>query len=118
MDSTTKSRYASALTVLVGLWAMLVPAFTPVTGGAFANILIVGGVITLAGLVQLFWENTLPSWVNGIAAAWLFISAFTFNVSTAVAWNMALAAIAAFLLALWDGVEISQSHHMHHQQTS
>ena len=118
MDSTTQSRYASALTILVGLWAMLVPAFTPVEGNAFANILIVGGIIALAGLVQLFWENTIPSWVNGLAAVWLFISAFTFGVSTAVAWNMVLAAVAAFVLALWDGVEVSQSHRMHHQQPS
>jgi hypothetical protein len=97
---------------------MLVPAFTEVSGNALANILIVGGVIALAGIVQLVWENAIPSWVNGAAAVWLLLSAFTFDVSNTVAWNMIIAAIVAFGLALWDGVEVNESYRIHHQQTS
>lgn len=115
MNSTTQSRVASVLTVLVGAWVMMIPAFTTVTGNAFVNLMIVGGVIALAGLVQLFWENALPSWVNGLAAVWLLVTAFTFDVSTAVAWNMIFAAVVAFMLALWDGIEVNESYRMHHQ---
>lgn len=118
MDAKAQSRLASVLTIGVGAWMMLAPAFTSVTGGALTSILITGGVIAFAGLVQLFWENVLPSWVNGAAAVWLFISAFAFDVSTAVSWNMVLGAIVAFVLALWDGTEINQLQQTHHQRTS
>jgi hypothetical protein len=73
-------------------------------------------VIALAGLAQLFWENVLPSWIDGIAAIWLFISAYGFGMSTAATWNMALAAIAAFLLALWDGAEVGTLQTQHQQR--
>lgn len=108
MDARSQSIFASLLEVLVGAWAMLIPVFTSVTGGALTSVLITGGVVAFAGLVQLFWENVLPSWVDALAAVWLFISAYAFTVSTAATWNMALAAMAAFLLAVWDGVEVGQ----------
>lgn len=116
MDTKAQSILASVLTIAVGVWMLLVPAFTSVTGGALTNLMITGGVITLAGLVQLIWENVLPSWIDGLAAVWLFISAFTFDVSAVVAWNMALGGIVAFLLAMWDGAEVNQLHHMHQQR--
>lgn len=116
MGNKTQSRIASVLAIAVGSWMMLVPAFTSVTGAALANILITGAVIALAGLTQLFWENVLPSWVDGLAAAWLLVSAITFDVSTAVAWNMAIGAIIASMLALWDGAEVTQLRHAHQQR--
>lgn len=115
MKTKTQTVVASVLEVLVGAWVMLVPVFTSVTGGALVSILISGGVIAAAGLVQLFWENVLPSWVDGIFAAWIFVSAIVFTVSTAVVWNLVLASIAALLIALWDGVEVSELHQSHHQ---
>ena len=94
---------------------MLVPVFTSVTGAALVSTLITGGVIALAGLVQLFWENVLPSWVEGLVAIWLFTSAIVFTISAAAAWNLVLAAIAAIFIALWDGFEVSELHQARHQ---
>ena len=118
MRNLYQSRFASVLTVLLGVWVMLSPAFISITGAALANVLIVGGVMVLAGLIQLFWKNSVPSWVTGLAAVWLFISAFAFTVSNAVAWNEAISAIIAFVLATWDGVEMSEFQNRHHAGTA
>lgn len=117
MNAKAQSLFASILAVVVGVWVMLVPVFTSLTGGALASTLIVGGVIALAGLVQIFWENVLPSWINAAAAVWLFISVFAFGVSAAVAWNLALAALATLLVATWDGLEVSEVHHEHQRSS-
>jgi hypothetical protein len=114
MDKLSKSRLASGLIILVGIWLMLTPVFISMTGAALVNILIVGGLITLAGLIQLFWVNSLPSWVTAIVAIWLFISAFAFSVSSGAAWNIAIFAIITFLLATWDGVEMGEFERQHH----
>lgn len=113
MNARAQSLFASVLAIIIGAWVMLVPVFTSLSGAALVSTLIAGGVIALAGLVQIFWENVLPSWVNAVVAVWLFISVFAFTVSAAVAWNLVLAAIAAFLVAVWDGLEISEVHHAH-----
>jgi hypothetical protein len=108
MKALDQSIFASVVTVLVGVWVAISPIWISVTGRALTSVIITGAVITLAGLVQLFWKNVLPSWVSGIAAVWLFASAFGFsNLSTSAKWSMALSAVAVFVLAFWDGVEIS-----------
>ena len=113
MDTKSQTMWASVLEIVVGAWVMLVPAFTSVTGGALVSVLTTGGLIVLAGLVQLFWENVLPSWVDGIAAIWLFISPFVYHTSTAVTWNLVVAAVAAIIIAWWDGVEVSKLQEAH-----
>ncbi|HVW23572.1 MAG TPA: SPW repeat protein [Candidatus Saccharimonadales bacterium] len=72
--------------------------------------------MALAGLVQLFWEITLPSWISGLAAVWLFISAFAFTNSNGAMWSEVLSAIAVFLLSYWDGFEVAhlQDEHKTH----
>jgi hypothetical protein len=118
MQDITQSRIASVLTTGVGVWLLVSPLFISVTGNALINLLVVGGVVTVAGLVQLIWENTIPSWINALAAVWLFIAAFMFSgISTTVAWNEAISAAVAFLLATWDGIEIDQVHREHHART-
>ncbi len=116
MDAKVQSITASVLEVIVGAWVMLVPVFTSVTGGMLTSILITGGLIALAGLVQLFWENILPSWVDAVAAIWLAASVYVFSgVSTAVKWNVVIAAAVTLILAIWDVAEVSQTQHLHHQ---
>lgn len=114
MEKLAQSRLASVLTIAVGAWMLLTPLAISMTGAALTSILITGGVIAVAGLVQLFWINTLPSWVNAVAAIWLFISAFAFTMSTGAAWNQVVFAVVAFLLAVWDGAEISDFQREHH----
>ncbi len=115
MRDLLQSRIASVVTFLVGVWLVLTPLAISMTGASLVNIYIVGGIIALAGLVQYFWMNELPSYIAILAAVWAFISAFAFTVSTAAAWNLALTGVAIFLVAIWDGFEVSEfrSHHIH-----
>lgn len=113
MERLRQSRLASSLIVLVGVWMMISPIFIAITGAALTSLLITGAVMIVFGLIQLGTENTLPSWINALAAVWLFISAFSFSVSTAVTWNQVVFAIIAFILATWDGAEMSEVHRMH-----
>lgn len=108
MKDIDQSRTASILTLIAGIWIAASPIFIPVAGGLFVSMIILGAVIALAGLVQIFWENILPSWISGIAAVLLFIAAFiTGTASAAAMWNMIISAIAVFALAVWDEVEIA-----------
>lgn len=111
----SQSRLASVVLVLVGIWVAISPIWISVTGGALTSIIITGIVIALAGLVQYFTRMSWPSWVAGLAAVWLFISTFVFNVSTGASWNQIIFAVVAFVLAYWDGFEITQvQHHQAH----
>lgn len=114
MRDLTQSRVASVLTFLLGGWLLVSPIWISITGGALVSLLIVGGVLALAGAAQFFWDNSLPSWVAMLAAAYFFVSALGFSVSHAVMWNEIVSAIAAFILASWDGVETSEVHRLHH----
>jgi len=108
MDDLNQSRFASIVTLLVGIWVAISPVFISVTGGARTSLIITGIVIALAGLVQIFWANPLPSLVSGLASIWLFISAFAFaNLSNAIVWSAVISAVVVFLLSIWDEVEIS-----------
>ena len=116
MNSVTQSRIASALTAAVGVWLLVSPLFISISGNALISQLIVGGVIAVAGLVQIVWENTIPSWVNAAAAIWLIISTFLFSASTAAVWSAVIAAAATLVLATWDGIEVDQLSREHHAQ--
>jgi hypothetical protein len=115
MRELNQSRFASVLTIILGAWLLLSPAFISISGAALGSLIVTGIVVVLAGLMQLFMKNSVPSWITGIAAVYLLITAFSFSVSNAVAWNQVLSAIIGFVLAVWDGFEISEfrSHHAH-----
>jgi|SRR5579883_2236812 len=108
MNNVMQTRVASVLIAAVGIWLLVSPLFIATTGGALISTLAVGGVLGLAGIVQFFWENAIPSWVSGLAAAWLAVSAVVFSMDSALLWSTGLAAAATFLLALWDGIEVDQ----------
>lgn len=114
MDRLAQSRVASVLMIAVGAWMLLTPLAISMTGAALSSILITGGFIAVVGLIQMFWINALPSWLNIVAAIWLFVSAFAFTMSTGAAWNQAIFGIVVFLLAAWDGAEISEVQREHH----
>ncbi|MCL4357942.1 hypothetical protein M1512_03555 [Patescibacteria group bacterium] len=91
MKDITQSRLSSMLTVLVGAWLLLSPIWISITGGALVSLFITGGIITLAGLVQLFTDYSIPSYIVILSAIWLFLSAFVFTaVSNTVIWNETL----------------------------
>lgn len=117
MNEVTQTRIASILTTALGVWLLLSPLFIATTGGALVSTLIVGGVLTLAGIVEFFWENTVPSWISGLTAVWMAISTTAFDMTDGLLWNTLAAAVATLLIAVWDGVEVSkvaeQRHHTH-----
>lgn len=108
MDTQMQSRIAGGLTAAVGVWLLITPLFITMTGAALTNILIVGALVALAGIAELFWKNTLPSWFGALAAVWLFVSILLFDTSSTAAWNIAISAIVTFVLSVWDGAEIAQ----------
>ncbi len=111
MKDIDQSRLASTLALIVGLWVLISPAWIPMSAGAQVSTLVVGIVMVTANIVQYVARNSVPSWVNGIAAAWLFISIFVFSMSAGAVWSAVLAAIASVILALWDGAEIEHFAH-------
>lgn len=120
MRERDQSRLASMLTLLVGIWVAISPIWISVTGGALVSVIATGVVIALFSVIQYFWENVLPSWIIGLAAVWLFVSAFVFNssvISGGAMVNQILSAVAAFVLAYWDGIEITHVHEVHERRS-
>lgn len=115
MAADVQSKTTSVIILLVGIWVALSPIWISMTGGQIASVIATGSIIAIAGLVQYFWENTLPSWLSGLASIWLFISAFMFSAGTGVKWSNILSAIAVFVLSYWDGIEVSHLREDHRQ---
>jgi membrane-bound ClpP family serine protease len=105
-----QSIVASIIILLTGIYVALSPIWLSMSNVGETSTVITGIIIALAGLVQLFWEVTLPSWISGLAAVWLFISAFTFSMSSAARWSQLLSAVAVFILSYWDGLEVAELH--------
>jgi len=111
-----QSRFASVLLVLAGIWIATSPMWISMTGAALTSIIIAGSVIALAGLVQLIWRAALPSWVAGVAAVWLLVTALVLSMSAGARWNQVIFALFTLALAYWDGLEItSVQHHRIHR---
>ena len=108
MNDLTQSRTASVLSFLLGVWLMLSPIWISITGAALTSLLFTGGVIVAASAVQFFFKNPAPSWFVSIAAIWLFVSVLIYDVSNAVVWNQTVGAVVAFILSLWDSVEMAE----------
>ena len=114
MNNVIQSRLASVLMIALAAWLLISQAFISISGAALTDLIIVSLVIGFVGFVQLFWENNIPSWINALAAIWLFVAAFAFAASTAAVWNLAVTACVAFILAAWDGFEVDTIQHQHH----
>lgn len=113
MERLSQSRIASSLLILLGAWLVLSPAALSYSGAALVSILGVGALVGLSGLLQMFWESSLPSWTASVLAVYLFISAFIYRLGNLESWNMAAAGVVIFLIATWDGVEIGEFHRQH-----
>lgn len=111
MDAKLQMRVASLLTLLLGIWVVISPVFISVTGAGLYSTIITGAALGVLSLVQLFWHNSLPSWINGLAGVWLVVSAFVLTVSTAMTWSLIVAGVLAIILATWDGNEVEQVYH-------
>lgn len=115
MGDRSQSRLASVIMLLLGIWVVVSPTWITMPQAAVISTVITGAVIGILGIIQFFMENSVPSWITGIAAIWLFISAFSFGMSTGAAWDLVISAVIAFILAIWDGREITVfSEHHHH----
>ena len=114
MNDVMQTRVASVLTAVVGAWMLVSPLFISITGRALISTLVVGGILVVAGIVQYFWENTIPSWVSGLTAVWLAVSTIVFQLSGALLWSSLIAALATFFLAIWNVLEVDQVAEQHH----
>lgn len=109
------SRTASVMLFLTGTWLALSPIWISVTGAALTSVIVTGVVLAMAGAVQYFWHSTLPSWVAGLTAAWLFVSVFVFSdLGDSAVINMVLVSLVGFVLAFWDGLEVRQLYQPRH----
>jgi hypothetical protein len=108
-----QTKVASILALLAGIWILISPIWFVMTRGQSANAIIIGVIVAIMALVQLGVKNTVPSWINGLAAVWLFVTAFIFNASTASRWELAISAVVVFALSIWDGEEMAHFERRH-----
>lgn len=106
MKDIAQSRLATTLALLVGIWVAVSPAWITMSASAQMSTLILGIVMIVFSIAQYFIKSSIPSWVNGVAAILLFLSVFVYGMSTGAIWSATLAAIAVFILSIWDGFEV------------
>jgi SPW repeat len=60
-------------------------------------------VTVLAALrVAGAWVASILGWISALIGAWLFVSAFTLAESQQAAWNVEIAGVVVFFLAIWS----------------
>lgn len=111
MKDVNQSRLATTLALLIGLWVAISPSWIPMSSSAQVSTFVVGIIMVVASIVQYFTKSVVPSWITGIAAAWLFLSVFIYGMSAGAAWSSILSAIAVIALSVWDAVEVDHFAH-------
>jgi len=102
MDTRTKT--ASGINVIAGLWLIISPFLLGFSGGAATNAIIVGIVVAVLSLVHSM-STTEASWigyVNTILGVWLIVTAFMMMATAAVFWNSLILGIIVGGLAVWS----------------
>lgn len=107
MDTSTQIKTASIVTILAGIWTASMPLFTTVDDANLMNLLVVGGLLMLLGIVQLYVKSSVPSAMTVLLALWLVASALIFSPSVFVTWSMIVTGLLTFFVGVWDGFEVS-----------
>lgn len=110
MDTARQIQTASVATIVLGIWVALSPLYITVEGGALISMIVVGALLAVLGLTQLFVRSTLPSMLGVILGLWLIVSSIVFSVSSAAMINMVVTGLVTFVATLWDGVEVNANH--------
>lgn len=112
---TDKSKIAGSISLVAGLW---LAGYASMTGlGFLSNLFIVGAVIALAALVELFSVESIKfvSWINGLLGAWLLISPmFLAGLTIGAMWNSVILGLIVLGVAIWTGVSSSSTMGMGH----
>jgi hypothetical protein len=96
---------ASGLNVLIGAWLIIAPwVLGYVSGDPYWNDVIFGFLVGAFGLARVFgaYRESWMSWLNALFGVWLFVAAFTIDVSTVAFWNDIACGVAVFVLAVWS----------------
>ncbi|HKN93572.1 MAG TPA: SPW repeat protein [Thermoleophilaceae bacterium] len=106
---------ASGLNVLIGAWLIIAPWVLPtVAGDPKWNDVVFGFIVGAFGLTRMFgaYRESWISWINALIGVWIFIAAFTIDVSTVAFWNDIACGIAVFVLAVWSASASDAARHM------
>lgn len=115
-DELQRARYASAGTVLAGLWLIVAPFVLDFEGVAAAqwNHIIVGAAVLVLAAIRTFDpdERESMSWLNVVLGLWMIVSPFLLghaNVDAAQT-NSLIGGVAILLLAAFSAYETNEAH--------
>jgi hypothetical protein len=112
---TDKSKIAGGISLIAGLWLAIYAI--AVGAGMVSNLFIVGAIVAIAGLVELYSVESTKfiSWVNGILGAWLLISPmFLAGLTVTAMWNSVILGLIILGVAVWSGMSSSSTMGMGH----
>jgi hypothetical protein len=97
---------AGILSIIAGLWILFSPMILGLTGTSFAaNAYTIGAIVTILALIRSFAPRTSTnwaSWLNILAAIWLFISAFTTAMPAGAMWNNIILGVIVAVVDIWS----------------
>lgn len=94
---------ASGLNAIAGIWLIIAPFVLGYrTGDPYWNDIVFGAVILVLGVVRATgaYRESWLSWLNALAGAWIFVSAFWLDNSSQAIWNDLIAGAVVVILAL------------------
>ncbi len=102
---------ASGLNILAGIWLIVSPWILDFNAGdSYWNPIIIGvivGVLALVRAAGAFRESWL-SWINVVAGAWLFVSAWWLAESSQAQWNDWIMGAVVFVLGVISATATEQ----------
>lgn len=110
-----RSKIAGGISLIAGLWLVLYSFLMAL--GFTSNAFVVGILVTLFALVELFSADStvFVSWVNGILGVWLLVSPiFLTGLAMGAIWNSVILGIIIAGVAIWGGMSSSSTIGMGH----
>ncbi|MCC7107174.1 MAG: SPW repeat protein [Chloroflexi bacterium] len=99
-------KWSSGINIIAGLWLIISPWVLGFSGLAAVrnNDVILGIIIVVLAAIREFGAHRASwlSWINVIAGAWVFVSAFVLSASTQPApfWNNIILGVIVFVLGI------------------
>jgi SPW repeat len=96
---------ASGLNMLVGVWLIVSPSVLDYRPGDAAwNPVVFGSLVVVLAAIRAAgaWGARIPSWLNALIGAWLFVCAFLLSESQQATWNVGITGVLVFGLAIWS----------------
>lgn len=118
-EQANTTRGIGIVSLVLGVWLIIAPLVLGYSGGATANSIVLGVIVSALALFQLSMPHqTWTSWLSGVAGLWLILAPFVLGFTEpAVLWNQIIVGIVVAGLGFWNSALVIPTHPTIHHRT-